>query len=331
MERGSFLVNSFFVFGIIFVFWGCGQGSKSPLTGLASLSSEEVGFGDPSRPDFFVLSDGLDLKKYDATRLQTRTGKGNAFSNTQKKSYESLKKKSGVYWVVRDMASGDILAKSKDTETNVYGASVPKIIVAASALYKNDGRLKTESLWKALIRLLVDSENNPAWDEMQAAAGGKDGINAFTKMMGYKKMRAARYDGNAVNAIEMSQFYFDVLNGKFTGSEVVFKVASACNTANDRSFKYYTKDIYAGGKTGTYESANHDTRFLRVNGKWYSIVVLTTLGNSENVAVMHGGLLREFILGNYTPPVDDPDNSEDNSGEGDNDGSDPNDSTDSDE
>jgi len=279
-------------------FWACGDQDINNGQ-FFSDHSIEIGFGDPTSPNFFVLSDGTDLKKYDQERLQTRPGKNVEFGDAQKKSYQSLKKNEQVYWVVRNLETGAVIAKGKNTETNLYGASVPKIVVAAAALNKGNGRLKTEKLWKALIRLLVDSENNPAWDEMQEAAGGAEGVNQFTKAMGYEKMRAARNGGNSINAIEMTQFYYDVLHGKFKGAEPLFKVSMACNTGGDRARKYAPKNVYQGGKTGTYNESNHDTRYLRVEGKWYSTVVLTTLGKDENVAVMHGGLLREYILGTF--------------------------------
>ena len=265
------------------------------IEGMQS-GTTSVGFGDPASPNFYVLSDGTDLKSFDEESfLNVKSGKGNQFSADLAKKYKSLKASKGVYWVVRDLESGTILSEGKDSSKNVYGASVPKIIVSSAAMKKNGGKLKTKSNWHTLYHLLVNSDNDPYWNDMQTLAGGQDGVNEFTKSMGYPIMKAARNGGNAVNAMEMSQFYFDVLHNKFQGAEVVFKVALSCNTSASRAAKYLPSDVFLGGKTGTWEESNHDTKFMRYNGHWYAIVVLTELGSSENVAILHGGLFREFI------------------------------------
>ena len=56
------------------------------------------------------------------------------------------------------------------------------------------------------------------------------------------------------------------------------------------------KEVFMGGKTGTYEASNHDCCWIRNGDKFYSISVLTELGsNGSNViAQMFRGLYDEY-------------------------------------
>ena len=51
-----------------------------------------------------------------------------------------------------------------------------------------------------------------------------------------------------------------------------------------------------GGKTGTWSVYNHDTGWFMWNGQFWSIAVLTTGSmSSSDVAVMWGGLFKEYV------------------------------------
>ena len=110
-------------------------------------------------------------------------------------------------------------------------------------------------------------------------------------------MKPARKMGNTSNAIDMCKFWNDVCRNKFEGAENIFKISSSCQTSSSRSKKCMPKDVYIGGKTGSYSNVNHDCCYIEKDGRFYSICVLTELGSkgSEAIAQMFRGLYNEYI------------------------------------
>ncbi len=93
----------------------------------------------------------------------------------------------------------------------------------------------------------------------------------------------------------MANFYIDVIQGSFKGADVIQKISSSSTTSSKRSKVYIPQGTPMGGKTGTWTSYNHDTGWIYYDGKYWSIVVLTTGKSSEDVAIMWGGLFKEYI------------------------------------
>ncbi len=269
-----------------------------PFNGVAPF------IGDPTSPDFFILQDGFDLGKFDKNkRLKTRTGVGTAFGKEQMEEYKTLKGNKLVHWIVRDLESGTVIGVRQDTvEKTIEGASVPKALVAAAALNKNNARFKKDEHWFKAYELLVESIND-YWNDIQALAGGAAEVNKFSETMGYEHMRPAHDDSDTVNALYLAQFLYDIFHDRFVGSEPLYKIMAACNTgrgdppATAKGPKYIPTDVYMGGKTGTWNQYQHDMRFLRVKNHWYAIVVLSETGKSEDVAIMFGGIFREYLDG----------------------------------
>jgi hypothetical protein len=57
--------------------------------------------------------------------------------------------------------------------------------------------------------------------------------------------------------------------------------------------------VIMGSKTGTWSQYIHDTGWFWWGGKFYSIAVLTDgWYSSEDIAIMWGGLFREYVVGN---------------------------------
>ena len=245
--------------------------------------------------NFFTNSDGKNLyelgKKVGITMSRNK-GLGGAFS---KDIYESNKENPKVSWAVYDISNEKLLASSKNASTNVYGASVPKICVASATFDKNGGKLPTDSDYEKVIKLLVKSDNE-VWTYLQDLAGGKDAVNNWSKKMGYT-MQPARGGGNNSNAIDMCKFFNDVCRNNFKGAENIFKISSSCQTSAGRSKKCMPKDVFMGGKTGTYQDSNNDCCWLQKGDKFYSICVLTQLGgNGSNViAQIFRGLYNDYI------------------------------------
>lgn len=267
-------------------------GSKTSSSG----SSNKVSAADwVKENDFFTSTDGRnlsDLAKQVGITLKRNTGLNSSFSESKYKSY---KDNPSVYWAVYDIQEDKFLASSENASKNLYGASVPKVCVAAAAFNNNNGTLPSNSDYQKVIKLLVKSDND-VWTDVQNIAGGGNAVNEWSKKMGYN-MQPARNGGNNSNAIDMCKFWKDVCRGNFAGAENIFKISSSCQTSGSRSKKCMPTDIYLGGKTGTYQNANHDCCWIQKGDKFYSICVLTELGSSgsEVIAQMFRGLYEEYI------------------------------------
>jgi hypothetical protein len=245
--------------------------------------------------DFFTNSDGKNLSsiaKNVGITLKRNTGL-NGFFNESK--YKTYKDNPSVYWAVYDINEDKLIASSKNANKNVYGASVPKVCVAAAAFSNNNGVLTKDSQYGDVIKLLVKSDNN-VWTGIQNIAGGANAVNDWSKKMGYN-MQPARGGGNNCNAIDMCKFWNDVCRGNFAGADNIFRISSSCQTSSSRSKKCMPSNVYLGGKTGTYQKSNHDTCYIQVGDRFYSISVLTELGQagSDVIAQMFRGLYNEYI------------------------------------
>lgn len=243
--------------------------------------------------DFFNV-DGknlMQLGKEVGITMTRNKGLGNTFS---KDVYTSNKNNPKVYWAIYDITNDKLLAKSDNATKNIYGASVPKVCVAAAGFSKNNGVLPKDSDYQKVIKLLVKSDNE-VWTYLQDLAGGKDAVNNWDKKMGYN-MQSARTGGNTANALDMCKFFNDVVRNNFKGAENIFKITSSCATDSGRGRKCMPTNVFMGGKTGTYQSFNHDCCWINNGDKFYSISVLTELGsNGSNViAQMFRGLYDEY-------------------------------------
>jgi hypothetical protein len=246
--------------------------------------------------NFFTTTKGINLSAI-ASRggIKLSRNKGIGSSGYSASKYQSAKKNPKVYWAIYNISKDTLIAKSSNANKNVYGASVPKVIVASAALDKFKGNFPNQSDYDKVIKLLVKS-NNDVWTPLQNLAGGANAVNDWSKKMGYT-MQSARGMGNNANAVDMCKFWSDVCNNKFGGAEVIFRVTASCQTSGARSRKYLPTSVFIGSKTGTYESSNHDTGWLQVGDDFYSISVLSELGasGSEAIASMFRGLYDEYI------------------------------------
>lgn len=247
-------------------------------------------------PNFFTTTKGINLSQIGLkANIQLSRKKGINSNGYSASKYQSSKNNPKVYWAIYNISKDTLVAKSTNANKNVYGASVPKVIVASAALDKFNGSFPNQSDYEKVIKLLVKS-NNDVWTPLQNLAGGGSAVNAWSKKMGYT-MQSARGMGNNANAVDMCKFWSDVCNNKFGGAEVIYKVASSCETNGSKSRKYLPTSVFVGSKTGTYESSNHDTGWLQIGNEFYAISVLTELGasGSDVIACMFRGLYNEYI------------------------------------
>ncbi|MBT5342317.1 hypothetical protein HOL59_01915 [Candidatus Woesearchaeota archaeon] len=248
---------------------------------------------DPSNPNFFSISStGNNLKDFDSENLLiAKQGLGKTFGASEQQKYISLKTNNEIHWAVIDLETGKLFAQGATANKVVYGASITKPFIAA-ALLEKDQNLDSFT-WSSIFSLIVESKN-PDWTPLEKQAGGAKEVEKFVQKMGYSKTEGSRH-GNKVNALELSQFLYDSYQNHYDGGEALFKIMSACATAAKKGQKYLPKNVYVGGKTGTHEQYYHMMATINYNNHYYGIVVLGETKSHEDIAVMVGGLFKEYV------------------------------------
>ncbi len=277
---------------------------------------------------FFTLADGTDLRSFGGPEvrqlLSRQQGGGVAFGAKQEKQYCRLKHNDQIQWCLSELETGTVISSSPNAGDIFFGASASKIFVAAALLNKQDGKISKKQL-TLMTRMIVRS-NNPAWRELQRQGGtdgsddaGRQAVHAFIEKMGYENLQAfqgwmtrpdgSRLHGNELNSLDVARFLFDTYHNRYPGAEILWKIMHATRTGSKKIDKYTPSSIYIAGKTGTYHGPNeskatikHDVIKARnhiavfnINGKQYGLTILSNTGLDEDVAVLGGGLMREYL------------------------------------
>ena len=300
----------------------------SVLILFPTVSLSEPG-GELKLDPFFVVESGISLQQFGdqrTRRLLTRIkGRGEDFGLRETRRYCRLKKDSRqVQWVLNDLETGEVISKSANADKRFFGASLSKLFVGAALLHKQNGTLSRNQL-NDLVQMIVVSDNH-AWKELQRQVGedgtddsGREAVQKFVLQMGYtntkgfqgwlRKKDGTRIHGNELNALELSQFLHDTYRGKYEGAKILWKIMHAARTGKEKVDKYTPSYLYIGGKTGTYSGPNespdtvkHRTirarnhaAVLSIKDKHYGLSILTNTGRNEDVAVLGGGLMREYL------------------------------------
>lgn len=282
----------------------------------------------PSDEEFFTLSDGINLRAFGGPEvrqlLSRKRGGGTRFTARQEKQYCLLKKSNQVQWMLTDLDSGDTISRSANAEQVFFGASASKIFVAAALLAKQGGVITKKQL--ILISRMIVRSSNQAWKELQRQVGqdgsddsGRLAVQTFIEKMNYKNLRAfqgwiirpdgKRVHGNELNSQAVARFLYDTYHNRYPGAEILWKIMHATRTGSKKIDKYTPRSIYIAGKTGTYhginesretihlpviKARNHATVFS-INARQYSLTIFSNTGKDEDVAVLGGGLMREFL------------------------------------
>lgn len=295
---------------------------------LLPFSAHGANDATMSDEQFFTLHSGTNLRSFGGPEVRKllfrKRGGGAAFGVKQQRLYCKLKKNKQIQWTLSDLESGKIISRSDNATDVFFGASTSKIFVAAALLDKQDGELSKKQL--ILMTNMIVRSSNPAWKELQRQAGtngtddsGRQAVHAFIKKMGYENLRAfqgwmirqdgTRLHGNELNSLAVAQFLFDTYHNRYPGAEILWKIMHATRTGRKKINKYTPKNIYIAGKTGTYHGPNESKSTIRynaikarnhatvfnINGKYYSLTILSNTGRDEDVAVLGGGLMREFL------------------------------------
>jgi len=241
--------------------------------------------------NFWMTSSGKDLSKMGFSGLDRNRGIG---SNYDPAIFEKYLEDPKVMWSVYDITGNRFLAESTNSGKNIYGASVPKICVASAAFAKNNGTLPSDSDYVKVMKLLVNSDN-AVWDYIGKLAGGDQAVNSWAKSLGFT-MNPARRGGNTCNAHDLSLFWNAICRNQIAGSENIFKISSSCKTDASRARKFMPKNVYMGGKTGSWSNYNHDTCWVFNGSGLYAISVLTEYGGggTKVIANLFRGLYDKY-------------------------------------
>ena len=277
---------------------------------------------------FFTLENGINLRQFGNTNIRHMLvrvrGQGMNFGEKQRKRYCKLKHAEHIQWVLNDLETGAILSRSANADQVYFGASVAKVFVAAALLNKQDGQFDSDQL-TLMVRMIVVSSNS-AWKKLQRQTGddgtddsGRAAVDAFIQSMGYtntkgfqgwwNKKDGTRIHGNELNSVDLGKFMYDTYHRRYKGAEVLWEIMQATATGRRRINKYTPRNIFIGGKTGTYDgpnvspatvklknirARNHVVNLL-IGDKSYGLAILSNTGSGEDVAVLGGGLMREYL------------------------------------
>ncbi|MGH1468285.1 MAG: serine hydrolase [Bdellovibrionales bacterium] len=274
---------------------------------------------------FLTLPNGKKLSsvKVKGSSLRIITGTGNSFSSSRMKEYLELKEDSQrdpshkVQWTFMNLDTHEVLERSRSAHKKIFGASSSKIYVAATLLDREDGEISNPQLQQMADMIVVSS--NTAWTSMQRAIGdgssdkGRERIHNFTRDMGYPLTRGyqgywGKIHGNELVPDEAAETLYDIYHNNFAGAEILWKLMYTSRTGTNRGKKYIPKDIYVGGKTGSYSgptenpetgeqytvSVRNHLMVFNINGTQYGLAVLANSGTDQSAALLAGGLIREY-------------------------------------
>jgi hypothetical protein len=301
-----------------------------PIPGIIPLFPSKTNPGK----DFWTTRDGLNLYSAAENNANLRnyfrrhqglssSRKTDSVINYLTDNYYKIKFHPRVSWAIVDMETGKMVGWQ--VNRNFEGASVVKVWPMAS-LFDKMGGFPNASQIATMLQMIAVSSNS-AWSQTiyynadqgggNKAKSGYHRIQQFLKKYGYTKTKGGRISigagQSAINTRDLTHYLFDLNHNRLPGSEAQLKLMATCRTANKKGFRYAPSGVFGGGKTGTYSQLAHDLRWYEINGKRYGIAVLTQLSASpgysgspsgsnnfrnESVAILHGGLLREYIYTN---------------------------------
>ncbi len=289
-------------------------------TAAETTFSEEVAFVTDEGDDLRALAD-----RNTRALLQPAHGVGAEFGPDERSRYCALLvSDEPVQWVVNDLRTGRVIARSHNAEQLYFGASVSKLFVAAAFLEKHGEDLTKHQL-SELVRMIVVSSNS-AWLSLQRQTGsgasdhaGRVEVQAFVNRMGYQKIKGfqgwikhengTREHGNELNSLQLAHFLSDTYQGNYPGAEILWEIMQATRTGSKKINKYTPANLRIGGKTGTYSGPNASPETIKhatigarnhaavlfTDRGVFGISILTNTFRNEDVAILGGGLMREHL------------------------------------
>tara|TARA_Y100000590_G_scaffold263893_1_gene296432 strand:- start:289769 stop:290737 length:969 start_codon:yes stop_codon:yes gene_type:complete len=292
-----------------------------------SVSAEGI---NPSLPSFYLSNEYNYLNFKTKYRFSSKAnptsiirGTGEDFGSLEKDKYCIIKGKTQsienyrVQWILDDLSMGQRLANSLSPERLFYGASLSKVFVAGA--YLNSPFAKFDRAGHQYLLDMIVESNNSSWKILQQLSGGssvKAGmieVDRFLKDdLGITKSTGFRGDlngvhGNEISAKDVADFLRLTVNYQYSNSEKLIKAMFLSRTGSKRARKYLPKSLIVGGKTGTYNGATrlnkkpiqskakHHSILIYFKSRILSLSILSDPGIDEEIAILAGGILREYI------------------------------------
>lgn len=298
----------------------------TPAPALSPLTPQTGGAAPTSAPwPKKRLPDGRPLSaiKVHGIPLSLEYGQGRIFGAREQALYQQLKKQtqdpaSLVQWIITDLDTDQVVAASGAPDRLFYGASVTKVFVAGAAA-QHFGPVPPPQRLQQLADMVVVSDNQ-AWGELQGALGGGDQnrgrrvVQTFAEKLGIKHSKVFRgwmdrVHGNEITARDLSLFLGATARGSYRGAELVWALMSTARTGHDRGQAYLPKSLVVASKTGSYQGVTldpmrkisyradvkHHAMAFHHQGRNYGMVLLTDQVRESRLAILAGGLFREYI------------------------------------
>lgn len=106
--------------------------------------------------------------------------------------------------------------------------------------------------------------------------------------------------------MELARFIHDTYHRRYKGAEVLWEIMQATATGRRRINKYAPQNVFAGGKTGTYDGPNASPATvklksirarnhvvnLKIDDKSYGLAILSNTGSGEDGRRPNAGISR---------------------------------------
>ncbi len=322
----------FIIFSCGLVSTACSKDSTEILIDESEWEKNEGEVAGPLTPapvnshlNLEELPDGRPISsiKVRGSGLSLAQGLGYTMSESQYQEYLEIKRDSKtqidhrIRWAFMNLETGTMVDQSLSADLKIFGASSSKIFVASTLLDKEEGELSNGQLQMMADMLVVSS--NSAWTSLQkdigngSADAGRKANYEFTQRMGYPKTRGwqgywGEVHGNELVATETVNHLYDIYHNQFVGADWLWVIMHTCRTGSTRGRKYFPSNMIVGGKTGTYDGPTENPQtgeeytvrmrnhvlVFNVDGVQYGMAIFANNGSSESVALLAGGLLREY-------------------------------------
>lgn len=297
-----------------------GQGKRVKLRNVRQVG-ENNNFGD------------LELTKYKKLYCSAKFRSNNILQFnltelTQAKKIATSKNPDQLVYgasISKIFAAGSYLNNTKSFDPSMFD----------SCNYKLDRRQSQKLMVVEALNSLIIRSNNKPWKCFQNAAAteidnkesegiiysnghtkaGHLAVTRYFKSMGITNSRGytnsfvgdSRHNRISANDVAtfMQEIYNRAIQYNDEGADLLLKTMFLTTTGKSRGNKYIPRNINVGGKTGSLSNpaSNHHAMLIPFNGKLYSLTLISKKSPSIDLAIMAGGLFRQFIKVSIDEPT----------------------------
>lgn len=262
-------------------------------------------------------------------------GMGKEFTKANRAHYRKLKQLTSrpdsaqkIEWILTDLESGQNIARTRNTQSQFFGASISKLFVAATFL---DATRSFEDLSRTDLQSLLDMlivSDNGAWRRLHRAVGkGKEKksqklIQGLLQRLGLPKTRGylgvfEGKTGNKINAKDLNSFLIAIHRKRFRNSDQLLALMMRARLPKQGARKYIPKSVVVGGKDGRFfkefrhpqtgisavKSVYHEVLIIHFGPKTYGLTILSQYHSQADISVLCGGIVEEYILKTTKEPI----------------------------